>query len=76
MSQLFSLAKDDYIKGLVVAVLAAVFTWLAQAFNAPGFDLATFSWMEGVRIAVVAVFAYLAKNLATDNEGKVLGMGR
>lgn len=76
MSQLFSLAKDDYIKGLVVAILAAVFTWLAQVFSAPGFDLATFSWMEGVRIAVMAMFAYLAKNFASDEDGKVLGMCR
>lgn len=76
MSQLFTLESNDFIKGLVVFVLSAVFTWLAQVFDTPGFDLATFSWIEGVRVAFVAALAYLAKNFATDDQGKVLGMGR
>jgi hypothetical protein len=76
MSQLFTLGSNDYAKGLVVAVLAAVFTWLAQVVGAPGFDFATIQWSEVVRIAGVAALAYLAKNFATDDDGKVLGLGR
>jgi len=76
MSDIFRLASNDFIKGAVVAVLAAVATWLAQALNAPGFDLATFSWIEGVRIAIIAFLAYIGKNFATDSDGKFLGMGR
>lgn len=76
MSDIFKLASNDFIKGAIVAVLAAVATWLAQALNAPGFDFATFSWVEGGRIAIIAFLAYIGKNFATDSEGKVLGMGR
>lgn len=76
MSQLYRLSSNDYAKGLVVAVLAALFTWLAQVVGAPGFDFATFSWMECLRIAVAAAVAYLAKNLVTDNQGTLLGTGR
>ena len=74
MSKLFSLAKNDYVKGFVVAVLAAVLTWFAQVVNAPGFDFVTFQWGEVLRISVIASVAYLAKNFATDQEGNVLGL--
>lgn len=73
MSNLFNLDSADYIKGLAIAVLAAVLTALAQAINMPGFDFATFQWTEVVRIAMVAALSYLAKNFASDHEGKLLG---
>ena len=74
MSKLFTLTSNDYAKGLVVAVLAAVLTWLAQVVGAPGFDFATFSYAEIVRVALVAALAYLGKNFSTDNQGKVMGI--
>lgn len=74
MSDLYNLDGRDFIKGLSIAVLSAVITWLLQALNTPGFDFATFSWIEGVRIAVVATLAYLAKNFVTDEEGKLGGI--
>jgi len=61
------------LKGLVVAVAAAVFTWLAQAFNAPSFDFATIHWDELLKIAVMAGAAYLSKNLFSTADGKFLG---
>ena len=74
MSNLFKLDSTDALKGLLVAVLAAVFVWLAQVLNAPGFDFATFNWAELLKIVLAATSAYLAKNLLTDNDGKVLGV--
>lgn len=74
MSQIFSLSSKDWIKGLVVAVLAAIFTWLAQILSVPGFDFASLSYVEVVRIALVAATAYIAKNFVTDDKGKLLGM--
>ena len=74
MSSFLSLNSADFIKGLIVAVGAAVFTWLAQALNAPGFDFGSMDWGMVVKVAGIAVMSYLAKNLGTDDEGKVLGV--
>lgn len=73
MSDLFKLNTHDFVKGAVVAVLAAVFTYLASAMNAPGFDLATLDWQYLLKVAVTTFFAYSGKNLISDSQGKVLG---
>ncbi|HCC05004.1 TPA: hypothetical protein DEP58_01700 [Patescibacteria group bacterium] len=73
MSKLFILQSNDFVKGLAVAVLSAVLTWVLQILETPGFDFAMFSWVEGLRIGMVAGIAYLVKNFASDTEGKLLG---
>ena len=73
MTSFFTFAKNDLLKGLIVAVLAAVATWLAQVLNAPGFDWYAIQWDEVVRIAVMAGTAYLSKALLTTKEGAFLG---
>lgn len=70
---MFKLKNVDAIKGLAIAVLAAVFTWLAQVLNVPGFDFATFNWGELFRIAIVAAVAYFSKNLLTADDGRLFG---
>ena len=72
-SKLFKLNSKDFYKGLLVAVLATVFTWGASALNAPGFDLATLDWGEVLRIAFAAGMAYIGKNFISDEEGNPLG---
>jgi hypothetical protein len=72
-SSLLRLNVQDFAKGLVVAVLAALFTYGAAMLNTPGFAIATLDWHEVIRIAVASGFAYLAKNFISDNEGRVLG---
>jgi hypothetical protein len=72
-SDVFRLKSNDWARGLVVALLATMFTWLAQVFNAPGFDFASFNWSELVRIVVIAFVAYMGKNLASADNGKFLG---
>ncbi len=75
-SNLFRLKLNDVAKGLIVAVLAAVFTSLAGMLNAPGFDFASFNWQEVFKIAMASAVGYLAKNFFSDSEGRILGMGK
>ena len=72
-STLFSLNWRDAGKGLTVAILAAIFTWLAAVFNTPGFELASLDWAELMRIATAAGMSYIVKNFISDREGKILG---
>lgn len=72
-SDFFKLDSSDFVKGLVVAVAAAVFATLAQWFNAPGFDYANFQWALLAKIALTAGISYLGKNLVTAKNGKIFG---
>lgn len=73
-SAFFKLTGSDFFKGLVVAVLGAVFATLAQWFDVPGFDFGTFQWGELLRIGLSAAVAYLAKNLLSTKDGKFMGV--
>ena len=73
MSGMFTLNSKDFLKGLIVAVMAAVFATLAQWLNAPGFEFTSFNWGELLKIAIAAGTSYLGKNLFSDSDGKVLG---
>lgn len=69
MSQLWSLTKNDYLKGLVVAVIAAVLTVILQTLqNGLAID-----WNQVLTIALTAGIGYILKNLATDENGKLGG---
>jgi len=68
-SGLFELNLNDLVKGLVVAVIAAVLTYFTQ----PTLDLNTIDWAYLVRISLTTAMAYLGKNLISDSDGKVLG---
>lgn len=74
MSGFLKINTTDLAKGLVVAVLGAIFIWLAQVFNAPGFEFASINWGDIVKIAVSAGIAYLGKNLLSTENGKFLGV--
>ncbi len=73
-SPFFSLSSVDFAKGFVVFVLAAVFSTLAQWFNMPGFDYASFQWDELLKVAVMAAVTYLSKNLFSTQDGKFAGI--
>ena len=73
-SGFLKLNLKDLSKGLTVAILAAVFSLLATALNAPGFSFATFNWGEILKIALMTGFSYLGKNLISTEDGKVLGV--
>lgn len=73
-SKFLKLNGSDFVKGLVIAVFGAVFVALAQAFNLPGFDYATFDWTLVGQVAISAALSYLGKNLLTDRNGSFMGV--
>lgn len=74
MSPLFRLYQHDFVKGAVVAVLAALATYLAGILNAPGFDLAELDFQYLLKVATTAFLAYVAKNFLTASNGKIGGV--
>ena len=70
---MFSLNVQDFAKGLVVAVFAAVITTLAAWVQIAGFSFSTIDWKSLLSIALVAGISYLGKNFISDSNGKVLG---
>lgn len=64
---------QDLSKGLVIAVIAVVLGGLQQAVTAHGVDFAAYDWMGVIDIAWKAACLYLAKNLISTEDGKVLG---
>jgi len=72
MSTIFKLDWRDLLKGLLVAILSAVMSAVLSIIQNGG----TFTADSLPMIATVALSAglgYLLKNLATDENGKVLG---
>jgi uncharacterized membrane protein len=68
-SQLWSVQTQDFVKGLVVAVLTSVLTVFVQMIQTGGqVDLK----QVGIA-ALVAGSAYLLKQFGSDESGKVLG---
>ena len=72
-STLMKLNTNDFIRGLVVAVLAVVLGSLQQALTEHGIDVASYDWSSILNLAITAAVAYLSKNLLSDEQGKVLG---
>ena len=65
MSSFFKLDSKDLIKGLIVAVVTGVFGALSTT---------PLDWGLVAHMAIAAGAAYLAKNLLTTEDGKVLGV--
>lgn len=72
-SKFLSLNRRDLVNGLVMAVGSAVFAYLAQLLNAPGFDYASIQWDLVLKVGVSAGIMYIGKNLFTTSDGKVFG---
>ena len=69
-SQLFKLNAKDFGKGLLIAVLTAVFASAAQLLQVSGLNL---DWWQLLSVAVSAGVAYISKNFLTSEDGKILG---
>lgn len=67
-SGIFKLNWRDLVKGLTVAALAAFFTAVLQ-------NIDTIELLKNpiVNVVVSSILAYLSKNLATDQHGKLGG---
>ncbi len=73
MTDLFRIGKSDFVKGLITAVLAAVFLSAGNMLQQPNFDFAAIDWQQILNVAGATFMAYISKNFLSDKEGKVLG---
>lgn len=77
-SKLFNLTSNDFFKGAVTAVLAAVVTALYGVVSQGDFNVFATDWgavlNDVVKVSTTAFIAYLMKNFATDEEGKIAGI--
>ena len=69
-SQLFKLNVRDFAKGLLIAVLTAVFASAAQLLQVSDLNL---DWWQLLSVAIAAGVAYISKNFLSDESGRVLG---
>src|SRR3990167_9998834 len=73
-SNLFRLNGNDFAKGAIMAVLAAVIVPLYGAASSGDFNaLLAIDWAETGKIAFCAFLAYVLKNFISTPDGKVLG---
>jgi hypothetical protein len=77
MNGLFKLGWKDLLKGVYVAVGAALIVAVAGIVMTSGFDAFATNWIlvghNMVNTGIVAGCGYLLKQLFTDNNGVVLG---
>ena len=70
-AKLFMLNARDFLKGLVVAVITAILTFLVNELQAgSSVDVDLFKRM-GIA-AVISFLSYLLKNLFTNSKGEML----
>jgi hypothetical protein len=67
-SKLLRLGKNDYIKGLIVAILTAVLTAIYQTLTT-GYVV---SYKEVATVSVISAIGYILKNLGTNESGEIL----
>lgn len=77
-SALYKICSNDVVKGLVTAILAAVIMTVWSVVSQNGFDAFATDWSEVaksvINVSIVSFFAYIIKNLLTDENGRVLGV--
>ncbi len=67
-----SLNGADFLKGLLIAFLTALFTGLIQLFEAGPFTFTWLTFQPIVYSAISAAMAYLIKNFFTNSSGDIL----
>lgn len=67
--QFLQLGWQDFVKGLIMAILGGVFGLVQGIVNAGTF---VFSWTDIWHAALVAAVAYLAKNLFTNSQDQFM----
>ena len=67
-SELFSLSVQDWLKGLLVAVIGAVISLIQTSITAGSFE---FDWQSIWKVAMAAGVAYLSKQFFTGTPAKV-----
>lgn len=69
-STIFTLNTNDFLKGLIMAVLSSVITVVYQTVEAGSL---VFDWKAIGTIALTSGLAYIMKNLFTNSTGKFFG---
>jgi len=70
--ELFKLGINDFLKGLIVAVVMALMQTAYQVISVDGFDLTGLDIKEILIAGILAALAYLTKNLASNEKGEIL----
>lgn len=77
-TKLFSLAKTDFVKGAVMAIVAGVVFPLAAMIQSPDFNVLNLDWGVFFGLAANGAFtsfvSYIVTKFFSDENGKVLGM--
>lgn len=75
MNGYLKLVSSDWIKGIVITVIAAVLVSIQSALTGDSGVIFTAEfWQEVLKVAVTAGIAYLIKNLATNNQNELAGI--
>jgi hypothetical protein len=69
-STFLNLNSNDFLKGLIMAVLSSVITVVYQTVEAGSL---TFDWKAIGTMALTTALAYIMKNLFTNSTGKLFG---
>lgn len=68
-SKILRLNIEDFFKGLLVAVLTSIFAVIGESLNNGSFS---FEWPTILNAGIIGGFAYLSKNLLSNNSGQFL----
>ena len=76
-SAFLRLNSNDFVKGAVTAVAAAIVFAVAGFFQQADFNVFSADWgiifTSALNAAIAGFVGYMSKNLVTDNNGKVFG---
>lgn len=77
-SKMFSLSKNDVVRGLVMAVITGFALPILIAIQTPEFNIATVAWQDllnaGLNGAVLGFTTYIFKNFFSSEDGKFGGV--
>jgi len=73
-STFLTLNWGDFGKGLLLAIISAVLTFLIDILNEKGLNISAADLSAILQIAITTLIAYLGKNLFTNSRGQ-LGKG-
>jgi hypothetical protein len=68
-SSIFTLNTNDFIKGLIIAVLTSVVTIVYQTVSTGSLAI---DWKDIATVALSSALGYIMKNLLTNSAGKFL----
>jgi len=69
MSKLFNLNINDFLKGLILAILTAILTIIYNTIQAGSLNI---DWKLILMTTITTILAYLLKNLCSNSSGEIL----